>query len=46
MMALQAENFLSGLHIPKLRRVVHGSRGYEHSMWVEREADDLHLVAF
>lgn len=43
-MAFQAENFLACLHIPKLRSVVHGARGHEHAVWVEREAHDLHLV--
>ena len=46
MVPFQAENFLTSLHVPQLGGVVHGSRGYKHAVRVEREADDLHLVAF
>ena len=44
-MALQAENFLSGLHVPQLGSVVHGASSNEHTVRVEGESDDLHLVA-
>ena len=43
-MAFKAENFLTSLYVPQLRSVVHGARSHEHAMWIEREADDLHLV--
>ena len=45
MVPFETENFLAGLHVPQLRRVVHGARGDEHAVWVEGEAHNLHLVA-
>ena len=42
---LQAENFLTCLHVPQLRGVVHGPRRYKHAVRVERQADNLHLMA-
>ena len=46
MMTFEAENFLACLDVPQLSGVVHGASGDEHTVRVEREADDLHLVAF
>lgn len=45
MVALKAENLLTCLYVPQLRRVVHRARGHEHAVRVEREAHNFHFVA-
>ena len=44
-MPRQIEYLLPRLHIPQLGGVVHGARGDQQTVGVEREAHDLHLVA-
>ena len=34
------------LDVPQLGGVVHGACGYQEAVWVEAEADDLHLMPF
>ena len=42
----ECEDFLPGLDVPQLSCVVHASGGYQHAVGIERETDNLHLVAF
>lgn len=46
LVARKSEDLLASLHVPQLGRVVHRPSGYQHTMRVEGETDDLHFVSF
>lgn len=45
-MTSQSEDFLTRLDIPQLCGVVHAASRHDHTVGVERQANNLHLVSF